>query len=112
MLFPGWMIMTEAQYDQFLVDVYDAVPDIALIHYNVARAKKLFYGKDYARVASRVPTLIGTKAGVSLNDFMGLVVDAPGLNHFVGEVTFALAHQVGSPGMYTSWFLMNPSWAR
>lgn len=106
--FPGWMIMPEAHYDQFLVDVYEAVPDIALIHYNIERTKKLFCGADYVRVAPRVPTLIGTKAGMSLSEFMSLVVATPQLQHFVGETAFALGHQWGAPGMYTSWFMMNP----
>lgn len=106
--FPGWMKMPEGDYDQFLVDVGKAVPDIALIHYNTMRTKKLFHGKDYARVVERVPTLIGSKAAMSLNDFMELVVYAPELNHFVNEVGFALARQLGAQGIYTSWFLMNP----
>lgn len=106
--FPGWMAMAEAQYDQFLIDVYEAVPDIALIHYNVIRTKKLFFGKDYARVAPHIPTLIGTKAGIPLEQFPDLVVQSPGLNHFVNEIKFPLAHQLGSLGMYTAWFMMNP----
>ena len=106
--FPGWMIMTEQHYDQFLIDVCEAVPDIALIHYNIARTKKLFFGKDYARVTPRLPTLIGTKAAIPLAQYPDLIVRAPQLNHFVGELTFPLAHQLGAPGMYTSWFMMNP----
>ena len=107
--FPGWMVMPEAHYDQFLVDVCEAVPDIALIHYNVGRAKKLFHGADYVRIMPRVPTLIGTKAAMPFSDFVKLAVYAPELNHFVGETFFALAHQVGAQGMYTSWYMMNPA---
>jgi dihydrodipicolinate synthase/N-acetylneuraminate lyase len=127
--FPGWMTMPEEHYDRFLEDVAAAVPDIALIHYNISRAGKLFSGEDYARVLPRVPTMIGTKAGVPLDArvlprvptmigtkagvpldaFTDLVTRAPELNHFVGEVSFALAHQLGAPGMYTSWFMMNPA---
>ena len=107
--FPGWMTMPQGHYDQFLVDVYDAVPDISLIHYNLSRAKKVFLAEDYLRVASRVPTLIGTKAVMSFSDFLGLATYVPQLNHFVGELTFPLAHQLGAPGMYTSWFMMNPA---
>ena len=107
--FPGWMIMTEEAYDQFLIDVYEAVPDIALIHYNIARTKKLFFGKDYARIGPRVPTLIGTKAALPLERFPDLVVQSPELCHFVGELTFPFGHQLGAPGMYTSWFMMNPT---
>ena len=106
--FPGWIEMPEEHYDQFFVDVYEAVPDISLVHYNTARTKKLFHGADYARVAPRVPTLIGTKACMSLNDFMELSAYAPQMNHLAGELTFALAHQMGARGMVTSWFMMNP----
>jgi len=90
------------------VDVYEAVPDIALIHYNIGRTKKLFTGKDYARVLPRVPTLIGSKTGVSLNGYMELMLHAPQMEHFVGENTFSLGHQLGAKGMYASWFMMNP----
>ena len=108
--FPPWMKMRREDYDQFLVDVYEAVPDIALIHYNVAHTKMLFHGQDYVRVMPRLPTLIGTKAAMSLNDFMELIVSAPELHHFSGEHTFPLTHLLGSKGMYTSWFMMNPSY--
>lgn len=106
--FPGWMEMRQEDYDQFLVDVYEAVPDIALIHYNVGRTKKVFHGRDYARVLPRVPTLIGSKSGVSLNDYMELVLYAPQMQHFVSEDVFPLGYQLGARGSYTSWFLMNP----
>ena len=110
--FPPWMKMRQVDYDQFLVDVYEAVPDIALIHYNVAHTKKLFHGQDYARVATRVPTLIGTKAAMTLNAFMELMVNAPELSHFAGEDVFPFSHLLGAKGMYTSWFMMNPSFFR
>ncbi len=107
--FHGWMTMAERAYDQFLIDVYEAVPDVALIHYNTAYAKKLFFGKDYARVLPHVPTLIGTKAFVPWEKFADLVVHSPQLSHFVGELAFLFGHQLGAPGMYTSWYLMNPT---
>jgi dihydrodipicolinate synthase/N-acetylneuraminate lyase len=107
--FPAWMKMRQQDYDQFLVDVCEAVPDIALIHYNVAHTKKLFHGWDYARVSPRVPTLIGTKAAMTLNDFMELIVNAPEIRHFTGEGVFPLAHLLGAKGMYAAWFMMNPS---
>ena len=107
--FPPWMEMRVEDNDQFLEDVYRAVPDIALIHYNVGRARRIFHGRDYARVCPRVPSLIGTKvAGMPMHDVVELVLNAPDLNHFVGELLFGLAHQVGASGMYTSLFMMNP----
>ncbi len=107
--FPSWMPMRPEDYDQFLIDIYQAVPDIPIIHYNIHRTKKLFRGKDYARILPHVPTLIGSKAGMSLDEYMELVVNAPAMHHFVGELTFPLAHLMGCPGMYTSWFMMNPT---
>ncbi len=106
--FPSWMEMPQEHYDQFIIDIYQAVPDIALIHYNTIRTKKLFHGRDYVRLIPHIPTLIGSKAAMSLDDFMELVVYAPELNHFVGETKFALASRWGAKGMYTSWFMMNP----
>ena len=106
--FPGWIETTDEHYDQFLIDVFDAVPDIAIIHYNTSRAKKVFCGKDYARLIGRIPTLLGSKAGVPFGDYAELVVYSPEMHHFVGEMLFPLAHQLGAMGMYTSWYMMNP----
>ena len=106
--FPGWITMTTEQYDQFFVDVYEAVPDIAIVHYNILRTRKLFNGRDYARVMPRVPTLIGTKAVMPFNDFMELMVYAPQLSHMVSEPAFPTAYQWGATGMVTAWFMMNP----
>jgi dihydrodipicolinate synthase/N-acetylneuraminate lyase len=110
--FPGWMTMRQEDYDQFLVDVYEAVPDIALIHYNVSRTKKVFHGPDYARVLPRVPTLLGSKTGFSVDDYMGLMLHAPQMRHFVGEHVLPLAWQLGCRGSYASWFMMNPTFFR
>ena len=106
--FPGWMAMPQEHYDQFLIDVYEAVPDISLVHYNSPRTKKQFFGPDYARVAPRVPTLIATKACLSVNDFVALVTYAPQMCHLAGELDFAMCHPLGAPGMVSSWFMMNP----
>ena len=106
--FPFWMEMRQEDYDQFFVDIYKAVPDIAIIHYNVYRTKKVFGGQDYARILSRVPTLIGSKAGMSLSDFMYLTIFSPQMNHFTGESTLAAGMLLGAQGMYTSYALVNP----
>lgn len=108
--FPAWMRMRQEDYEQFLVDISEAAPDIALIHYNVAHTKKLFRGADYAQVLPRAPTLIGSKAAVSINDFMELVVNAPQMNHFTSEYAFLPGYLLGAKGMYTSWFMMNPAY--
>jgi dihydrodipicolinate synthase/N-acetylneuraminate lyase len=102
------MEMREVDYDQFLIDCCEAVPDIAIIHYNIARTKKLYFADDYLRVMSKAPTMIGTKAAMPFNNFIELMSRAPQLNHFVGETYFPLAHQLGCKGMYTSWTMMNP----
>ena len=110
--FPAWMEMRQEDYDQFLIDVCEAVPDISVIHYNIARTKKLFFADDYARVLPHTPSLIGTKAAVPFDQLVKLFVEVPELNHFVGELYFPLAHQLGCRGMYTSWFMMNPSFIK
>jgi len=108
--FPGWVEMRTEDYDQFLVDVYEAVPDIALVHYNTVRTKRLFTGQDYARVLAtgRVPTLIGSKAIMSLSDHLFLQIFASQMNHFVDAYFLPLAMQMGAKGTYTTFSLMNP----
>ena len=106
--FPGWMEMRQEDYDQFLVDCCAAVPDIAVIHYNIARTKKLFFAEDYLRVLPKAPTIIGSKAAIPFNQYVELITLVPEIEHFVGELVFPLAHQLGCRGMYTSWTMMNP----
>jgi len=106
--FPGWMEMRQEDYDQFLVDVYEAVPDIAIIHYNTLRTKRLFLADDYIRVLPRVPTMIGTKALVPFTSLIDLMTRVPELNHFCRDDLFPLASQLGVKGTYSSWFMMNP----
>lgn len=107
--FPSWFSTCQEDYDQFLVDLYEAVPDIPMIHYNVTHTKKLFRGTDYKRILPRVPSLIGTKAAVPVTDFLELQVNAPELCHFSGEHTFPITHLFGAKGMYSSWYMMNPN---
>jgi len=110
--FPGWMEMRQEDYDQFLVDCCAAVPDIAVIHYNVSRSKKLFFAEDYLRVLPKTPTIIGSKAAIPFAQYIELITLVPGIEHFVGELVFPLAHQLGCKGMYTSWTMMNPDFLK
>ena len=106
--FPGWMEMRQEDYDQFLIDVYEAVPDIAIIHYNTQRTKKLFLAEDYLRILPQVPTIIGTKALVPFNSYIELMTRVPEINHFCRDDLFSLAAPLGGKGTYSSWFMMNP----
>ena len=106
--FPPWVEMLEEDYDQFLVDVYEAVPDIALIHYNTGRCKKIFYGPDYQRVLPRVPSLIGSKAIVPLREWVAFNYFAPTMNHFVDTDVLPFGMLAGAKGTYTTINLMNP----
>ena len=107
-IFPPWIPMREQDYDQFLVDVYEAVPDIALIHYNTAKGKKQFFGPDYARILPQVPTLLGSKAIVPLDAVMALMSFSPEMCHFVDQHVLALGMQLGVKGTYTTIPLLNP----
>ena len=50
--FPGWMEMRQEDYDQFLVDCSEAVPDIAIIHYILT---ELGSSKPLVKSSSIVP---------------------------------------------------------
>src|SRR5665647_457651 len=62
--------------------IAEAVPDIALIHYNSAKTKSILTGKDYAAMR-HIPSLIGAKQpGKSGPAWRDLVEHSGHLNHF------------------------------
>jgi len=60
-------------------------------------------------VLPRVPTLIGSKAIVPLEEFMGLKVFSPAMHHFIDTHLLPLGMQLGAQGAYDTISLLNPT---
>ena len=109
---PYWMDLTEEEMLGFFRDVYNAVPDLPLIHYNIPRAKRFLTGPDYVRVQEVAPSLIGVKftfAGSHFGDLQHATQLTPDLSYFVGENLLVSAMQIGACGCYSSIVCTNPN---
>jgi dihydrodipicolinate synthase/N-acetylneuraminate lyase len=103
---PFFMPMTPGSLARFWDDVQEAVPEsFALIHYNTRRCPNYLLAADYAELAARIPSLVGTKHTSSdFHEFSTLTRTVPELAHFVGEHVFTPFALFGARGIY-SWFV-------
>ena len=109
---PYWMDLTEEEMLGFFRDVYNAVPDLPLIHYNIPRAKRFLTGPDYVKVQEVAPSLIGVKFTFAGNHFGELQVAqqlTPDLSYFVAENLLVSAMMLGAQGCYSSVVCTNPN---
>ena len=108
---PYWMELTDRELLQFFQDIYNACPDIPLVHYNVPRAKRFLTGRDYQRVLEVAPSLIGVKftsAGGHFAQLQDTIRTNPQLSYFVGENLLASGMQLGVRGSYSSLVFTDP----
>ena len=109
---PYWMDLTEAEMLGFFKDVYTAVPEMPLIHYNIPRAKRFLTGPDYVKVREVAPSLVGVKWTFAGNHFGELQVArqlTPDLSYFVAENFLVSAMMLGAQGSYSSVVCTNPN---
>ena len=108
---PYWMELTDRELLQFFRDLYNACPDMPLIHYNVPRAKRFLIGEHYLRVLEVAPSLIGVKftfAGSHFAQLQNAIAMTPRLSYFVAEDLLASAMMLGARGCYSSLVATNP----
>lgn len=60
---PAWGALDDVELDRFFADTCGRFPDARFLHYNLARAKRVLTGTDYARLAPRHPNLVAIKMG-------------------------------------------------
>ncbi len=108
---PYWMELNDRELLQFFKDLYNACPDLPLVHYNIPRAKRFLQGADYLRIIEVAPTLIGVKyvfAGTHFGQLQEALTMTPGLSYFVSENFLASAMMLGARGSYSSLVCTNP----
>ena len=108
---PYWMELTERELLQFFKDLHRACPEIPLVHYNVARAKRFLQGPDYVRILEAAPNLIGVKytaAGDNFGHLQKALMMTPELSYFVAENLLVSAMQLGAKGSYSSLVCSDP----
>ena len=108
---PYWMQLTDRELIQFFKDLYNACPDMPLIHYNIPRTKRFLTGPDYLRIKEVAPNLIGSKftyAGAYFGELQNAIMMTPDISYFVGENLLVSCMQIGARGCYSSVVCTNP----
>lgn len=108
---PYWMELNDRELLQFFKDLFNACPDLPLVHYNIPRAKRFLGGADYLRILEVAPTLIGVKytyAGAYFSQLQEAIMMTPQLSYFVGENLLSSAMMLGARGSYSSLVCTNP----
>ena len=110
---PYLMELDDRELLQFFKDIYQACPEMPLVHYNVPRAKRFLNGEDYLRVLEVAPSLVGVKytmAGAYFGQLQDAMLLTPNLSYFVAEHFLVSAMQLGAQGSYSSLIATNPSY--
>lgn len=95
---------------RFFEDVCGVFPDSQFLHYNLVRAKRVLTGRDYRRIADRVPNLVATKITSSnVYDAIDLMHCAPDLQHFFLEQLYPIGALHGACSLLSSMAVVFPA---
>jgi dihydrodipicolinate synthase/N-acetylneuraminate lyase len=109
---PYWMELNDREVLRFFKDLYQACPDMPLVHYNIPRAKRFLNGSDYRKILEVVPTLVGVKytfAGSNFGALQTALALTPRISYFVAENLLASAAMLGAKGSCSSLVATNPT---
>jgi len=106
---PSWGILNDTEVESFFKDVCETFPSASFLHYNLPRVKRVLSGKDYRRLADKVPNLVATKnTGGGLQRAADLMLHAPDLQHFFGEENYPHGCHYGECSLLSSFAAMEP----
>jgi len=106
--FPSWVQLTDAGVLRFFAVIQDALPDMEIIHYNLATTGRFLTGNDYRAIREVAPNLIGSKhTGGNIASLIEITSATPDLDHFVVDSQIIPGALFGARGFYS--FLANLS---
>ena len=106
---PSWGALNDREVLQYFRDVCLPYPKAHFLHYNLLRTKRLLTATDYRRISSEIPNLVATKNTSSdVNLAAALMREAPELQHFLGEATFATGCLYGECSLLSSFAPLFP----
>jgi dihydrodipicolinate synthase/N-acetylneuraminate lyase len=109
---PGWVPLSEAEMLDFFADIQEALPDVDLIHYNIATCGKFLTGADYRKILEVAPNLRGSKhTGGNVGSIIEIVQATPELHHFVVDGQIIPGALFGAQGFYSFIANLNPAYA-
>ena len=110
---PYWMELSDQNLLKFFKDLYEACPDMPLVHYNIPRSKRFLHGSDYLKILDVAPSLIGVKytfGGSHFGQLQNDMMQTPMFSYFVGENLLVSAMQLGARGSYSSLVATDPKY--
>jgi dihydrodipicolinate synthase/N-acetylneuraminate lyase len=109
---PSWVPLSDDEILRFFAAVQAALPDVAIIHYNIARSGRFLTGTDYRRILEVAPKLAGSKhTGGDVGSLIEIVQATPELNHFVVDGQIVPGALFGAKGFYSFVANLSPGFA-
>lgn len=109
---PYWEPVGRVDTLDFFRSLTGAVPELDIIHYNIARVGRLIGGAEYAQMVELVPRLVGSKlTGGDVDLVIDCVRHAPTMAHFVVDGHMMPGALLGASGIYSAAANLNPRWA-
>lgn len=99
---PSWVPLNDAEMLRFFEALQQAVPDVRLVHYNIANAGRFLTGGDYRAILEVAPNLAGSKhTGGNVPSLIEIVDATPELAHFVVDTQIVPGRLFGASGFYS-----------
>lgn len=110
---PSWVPLSDDEVLRFFSEIQRALPDVAVIHYNIARSGRFLTGQDYRRILQVAPNLVGSKhTGGDVGSLIEIVGATPELAHFVVDSQIVPGALFGARGFYSFVANLSPAFAR
>ena len=109
---PSWVPLSDDEILRFFAAVQEALPDVVIIHYNIARSGRFLTGTDYRRILEVAPNLAGSKhTGGDVGSLIEIVQATPELAHFVVDSQIVPGALFGAKGFYSFIANLSPAFA-
>jgi dihydrodipicolinate synthase/N-acetylneuraminate lyase len=109
---PSWITLNDWEVRRFYERIHTELPDLRLIHYNLARSGRMLTGKDYLAVREVAPTLAGSKhTGGDVSALIDVVRATPEMDHFVVDGQIVAGALYGAKGFYSFVANLSPAFA-
>jgi dihydrodipicolinate synthase/N-acetylneuraminate lyase len=99
---PSWVPLNDREMLRYFEVLQRELPEMRLVHYNIANAGRFLTGKDYQAILEVAPNLAGSKhTGGNVASLIEIVDATPGLDHFVVDTQIVPGALFGAKGFYS-----------
>jgi dihydrodipicolinate synthase/N-acetylneuraminate lyase len=109
---PAWGTLNDVELDRFFAETCGRFPDARFLHYNLARARRVLTGTDYARLAARHANLVAIKMGGEVTALREVAMATPVLRCFFTEFGYGALRDETGCGLLCSIGVSHPPLAQ